>query len=79
MLLHCSVQAYEHDKHLQAEHARLALPELESAAQRGIASPSGTQQLPRKKRRLHTSHKRLIKVATMNPSGSASRCLHAAD
>lgn len=74
-LLHCSVQAYEHDKQLQDEHARLALLELETAAQPGIASPAGTQQLPRRKRRLHTSQKRLIKVVTMNLGSTA---LHAA-
>lgn len=72
-VLHCSVQAYEHGKQLQAEHARLALLELETAAQQGVASPSNTQQLPRKRRPLHTSQNRLIKVVTMNPGSVASQ------
>lgn len=62
-MLHCAVQAYEHSKQLQDEDARLALLELEAAAQQEVASASTMQQLPRKKRRLHTSQKRLIKVA----------------
>lgn len=76
-MVHCAVQAYEHGKQLQAEDARLALLELETAAQQEVASASTTQQLPKKKRRLHTSQKRLIKVAAM--STVTQPCLHTAD
>lgn len=65
-MLHCVVQAYEHGKQLQAEDARLALLELEAATQQEPASVSTMQQLPKRKRRLQTSQKRLLKVAAVS-------------
>lgn len=67
------VQAQEQEKDFQVETARLAL--LEHTSQQGAALTGGIKQLPRRKRRLQTSQKRLTKVAMTKPGS----CVHATD
>lgn len=55
-----NLQEYEQDEHLQAEKARIALLELECASQE--RDDTALPQKPKRKRRLQTSQKRLLKV-----------------
>ena len=57
-----SVQEQEHERQVQVEHAQLALPHLHADSVSDGPMQPGMLQTPRKKRRLHTSQKRLIKV-----------------
>ncbi|KAL3149701.1 hypothetical protein ABBQ38_013531 [Trebouxia sp. C0009 RCD-2024] len=57
--LEWQIQAQEQEKDFQVETARLAL--LEHTSQQGAALTGGIKQLPRRKRRLQTSQKRLTK------------------
>lgn len=68
----CSVQAQEQERQLQIDKARLEL--LEHARQPGAALEDGARQLPKKKRRLQTSQKRLTKVVMPKPGSTSMQC-----
>lgn len=55
------IQEQEHERQVQVEHAQLALPHLHADSVSDGPMQPGMLQTPRKKRRLHTSQKRLIK------------------